>query len=214
MRRGLITPRSPYLRWNLLRNPFGELTRHERAELAVVDVAMHLAELQVGRTALQFLGDQGRGKTTHLLAIGRALPGASYVYLPEDGPRPRIPRARPLLLDEAQRLSRWQRYRVFAVKGPLVIGSHEDHTQELERAGHRVVTHRVADGSSPERLHAMLNRRIKAARADVGPLPLVSEAFAAELQAQFGPDLRGIEQFLYDLFQSRLHEDPLWPVAG
>jgi len=69
MRRALTTPRSPYLRWNLLRNPFGELTRQERAELAVVDVAIYLAELQAGRTALHFLGDQGRGKSTHLLAI-------------------------------------------------------------------------------------------------------------------------------------------------
>ncbi len=214
MRRGLTTPRSPYLRWNLLRNPFGELTRHERAELAVVDVAMHLAELQDGRTALQFLGDQGRGKTTHLLALRGSLPGAEYVYLPEDGPQPKIPGARPLLLDEAQRLSRWQRRRVFAVQGLLVIGSHEDHRLELERAGYRVVTHHVADVASPERLQAMLNRRIEAARADVGSLPLVSEAFAAELHARFGPDIRGVEQFLYYLFQSRMHEDALWPNAS
>lgn len=214
MRRGLITPRSPYLRWNLLRNPFGELTRRERAELAVVDVAMHLAELQRGRTALQFLGDQGRGKTTHLLAIGGSLPAAEYVYLPEDGPRPRIPSMRPLLLDEAQRVSRWQRYRVFTVEGPLVVGSHQDHTLELERAGYRVVTHQVADSASPERLRVMLNRRIEAARAGVGPLPLVGEAFAAELHVRFGADIRGVEQFLYHLFQSRMHEDDLWPNAS
>lgn len=214
MRRGVTTPRSPYHCWNLLRNPFGELTRQERAELAVVDVTMYLAELRAGRTALQFLGDQGRGKTTHLLALRGSLPGAEYVYLPEDGPRPLIPSTRPLLLDEAQRLSRWQRRRVFAVTGPLVIGSHEDHTQELKRAGYRVVTHLVADVASPERLQAMLNLRIEAARADVGPLPLVSEAFAVELHARFGPDIRGVEHYLYDLFQSRIHEDDLWPNAS
>jgi hypothetical protein len=190
------------------------LTCQERAELAVVNVAMYASELQAGKTALQFLGDQGRGKTTHLLAIGRALPGAEYVYLPEDGPRPTIPGTRPLLVDEAQRLSRWQRYRVFAVTGPLVIGSHEDHTLELERAGYRVVTHHVASVASPERLQGMLNRRVEAARAGVGPLPLVSEVFAAALHDQFGPDIRGVEQFLYDLFQSRIHEDELWPNAS
>jgi hypothetical protein len=214
MRRGVTTPRSPYQRWNLLRNPFGELTSDERAELAVVDVAMHLAELRQGRTALQFLGDQGRGKTTHLLALGRSLPGAEYVYLPEDGPRPRIPSTRPLLLDEAQRLGRWQRRRVFAVPGALVIGSHEDHTLELERAGYRVVTHHVAESASDERLREMLNRRIGAAHAGTGPLPLVSERFAADLHRQFGSDIRGVEYFLYDLFQSRVHEDELWPNAS
>jgi hypothetical protein len=198
----------------VLRNPFGELTRQDRAELAVVDVAMYLAELDTGRTALQFLGDQGRGKTSHLLAIGRALLGAEYVYLPEHGPRPRIPKTRPLLLDEAQRLNRWRRHLVFAVKGVLVIGSHEDHTRELEHAGYRVVTHHVAAGASPERLQIMLNRRIEAARAGAGPLPWVSERFAADLHRRFGSDIRGIEHFLYDRFQSRMHEDELWAHAS
>src|SRR5262249_43157873 len=104
-----IAPQSPYRRWNLRRNPFGELTREERAELALVDVEQHLAELRQGRTALQFLGPCGHGKTTHLLALQRELDEAVYIYLPEDGPQPPIPAIRPLLLDEAQRLSSWQR---------------------------------------------------------------------------------------------------------
>ena len=50
---------------------------------------------------MQFLGDKGQGKTTHLLALERSLPAARYVYLPEDGPQPIIPTQRPLLIDEA-----------------------------------------------------------------------------------------------------------------
>src|SRR5207253_7046618 len=143
----------------------------ERAELAVVDVESYLTQLAQGRTALQFLGPWGHGKTTHLLALQHALPGAVYVYLPEDGPGPPIPRTRPLVLDEAQRLGRWQRRRVFAQVGPLVLGSHEDHADELSRAGYRVITEHVAQSAHPQRLQQLLNRRIDASRAGPRPPP-------------------------------------------
>lgn len=206
-------PLSPYARLNLRRNPFGELTRHERAELAVVEVDRWLAELDRERTALQFLGPCGHGKTTHLLALGRRLPEAVYVYLPEDGPQPRIPHSRPLLLDEAQRLSRWQRRRVFTQYGPLIIASHEDHTQELARAGYRVITEHVAKSSDPQRLQQLLNRRIEASSVGRGPLPWIDLARAAELHRHFGADIRQIERVLYDEFQRRFQEHVPWPNA-
>jgi hypothetical protein len=189
------------------------MTREERAELAVVDVDGWLAELARERTALQFLGPCGHGKTTHLLALERALPAAVYVYLPEDGPQPSIPRTRPLILDEAQRLSRWQRRRVFGEPGPLILGSHEDHTAELARAGYRVVNEHVAQQASPERLRELLNRRIEAARSGFGPLPWIEEARAAELHRRFGANIREIERFLYDEFQQRMQENAAWPSA-
>jgi hypothetical protein len=210
----IAAPISPYLRLNLRRNPFGELTREQRAEVAVVDVEAWLAELARGRTALQFLGPCGHGKTTHLLALGRVMPGAAYVYLPEDGRQPRIPRARPLLLDEAQRLGRWQRRWVFGRTGPLVLGSHEDHAQELIRAGYRVVTQHVMQAAHPQRLRQMLNRRIEASRGGPGPLPWIDEARAAELHQQFGADIRQIERVLYDEFQRRFQEHAPWPNAN
>lgn len=210
----IAAPISPYARLNLRRNPFGELTRDERAELAVVDVDFLLTELAQGRTALQFLGPCGRGKTTHLLALGRALPGVIYVYLPEDGPQPRIPPTRPLLLDEAQRLGRWQRRWVFGQTGPLVLGSHEDHSEELTRAGYRVVTEHVAHAVHAGRLRQLLNRRIEASRAGPGPLPWIDETRAAELHGRFGADIRQIERVLYDEFQWRIQENAPWPNAS
>lgn len=182
--------------------------------MAVVDVDFWLAELANGRTALQFLGPCGHGKTTHLLALGRALPGAEYVYLPEDGTQPRIPHARPLLLDEAQRLGHWQRRQVFGQAGPLILGSHEDHRQELARAGYRVVTEHVAQAACPQRLRQLLNRRIDASRGAPGPLPWIDEARAAELHQRFGADIRQIERVLYDEFQRRFQENAPWPNAN
>jgi hypothetical protein len=209
----LSAPRSPYARLNLRRNPFGELTRQERAELAVVEVKRWVGELAQPRTALQFLGPCGHGKTTHLLALGRRLPEAVYVYLPEDGPRPCIPAIRPLLVDEAQRLSRWQRWRVFSQRGPLIIASHEDHAHELSSAGYRVVTEHVARSTDPERLQQLLNRRIEASSFGPGPWPWIDLARASELHRRFGADIRQIERVLYDEFQRQFQEHAPWPNA-
>lgn len=208
-----IADRSPFRRYNLRRNPFGELTQQERAELAVVDPTDWLDFLQNDLAVLQFIGHCGRGKTTHLLAILRAMPHAEYVYLPEDGPQPVISQHRPLLIDESQRLSFLQLRRVFRVRGPLVLGTHRDHTRALQRAGREVVTVDVAAHHSPHRLAAILNRRLEASRVSEGEIPHVSLQHAAKLCDKFGNDIRAMEHFLYDQFQACVNEQTPWPPA-
>ena len=74
----------PFAHLNLRRNPFGEFSVEERAQLAVVDLEPAIAHLSSdvanGRGAVvQVLGEKGFGKTTHLLALYSRHPGASYV---------------------------------------------------------------------------------------------------------------------------------------
>ncbi len=204
---------SPYAKLNLIRNPFGELTRNERAALAVVDCREWVATLSQSNTAVQFLGPCGHGKTTHLLALAQALAESipesipesfalgADVYMPPSGPRPKIPRTRPLFIDEAQRLGWWERRQVFAAGGPLVLGSHEDLRPALERAGIRVVTVDVADGTTAERIMEIANRRVEASRLDAGPVPRIELPQAIELRRQHGCDIRRIEDDLYRHFQ-------------
>jgi len=54
----------PYANINLRFNPFGELNPDERQQLACVDVSGLAQYLSAPRTAVQFLADHGRGKTT------------------------------------------------------------------------------------------------------------------------------------------------------
>lgn len=192
---------SPFAKLNLIRNPFGELTRHERAALAVVDAREWVAALSRPNVALQFLGPCGHGKTTHLLALAQAFPAAVYVYLPPAGPQPVIPRTRPLFIDEAQRLGWWQRRRVLAAGGPLVLGTHNDLRPALERAGMQVQTVDVAEGTTPERLMEIANRRVEASRLDEGPVPRIDLPQAIELLRKYGCDIRRIEEDLYLHFQ-------------
>lgn len=206
---------SPYTVHNLRRNPFGELTREERSELAVVENLDEWMEaLRDDRTALQFVGDCGFGKTTHLLAIEKCLPDAAYVYYPETGPRPALPCKRPVLVDEADRMGWRQHMKLLHGGGPIVIGTHVDYSWRLRLAGFRVVNVNVAFPKETSVLAKILNRRIEASRLVDGlPIPQIDEEFAEKLKLRFNSNLRCIEHFLYERFQLSISEQTSWPPA-
>lgn len=191
----------PWARCNLRRNPFGELTPQERAEVAVVDVEAIARRVERTGKAVQLIGDCGRGKTTRMLALARRLPGASYVYLPEDGPCPPIAEGSPLLIDEAQRLPRAAWRRVFATGLPLVLATHRNMKRLLRRFGYAVHTEWIGEGNTPELICRLLNRRMEAARLRPGPIPVISMDDADRLFKNFGSDIRGIENYLYERVQ-------------
>lgn len=206
---------SPYAVHNLYRNPFGELTWTERAELAVVDELDEWLQLLASpRSALQFVGDCGFGKSTRLAAIQHRLPGVEYVYYPEMGPRPPLPSRRPVLVDEANRMGYLQHLRLLRGGGPIVIGSHVDYSRRLRRAGFQVTTVHIGQSLTPGLAAKILNRRIEASRVDAGlPVPRVDEAYAERLLQQGGSNLRRIEHFLYQQFQLSISEQSPWPPA-
>ncbi|MFG0262411.1 MAG: hypothetical protein ACF788_08470 [Novipirellula sp. JB048] len=183
----------PWAWCNLRRNPFGELTRQERAELAVVDVAELASHAQRPQMALQLIGQCGRGKTTRMLALLRHLPDACYVYLEEDLPCGAIAEGDPLLIDEAQRLPRKVMQQVFAVGLPLVLATHRDLTRALKKAGYRVTTYHLGDTNDARLVLEAANRRIEASRLAPGSVPNLSLPDANELVSRFGSDIRGIE---------------------
>lgn len=213
---------SPYARIGLWRNPFGELTRGERAELAVIDVARCLEKLSHSRSALQILGPCGRGKTTHLLAIELAVSGCGYVYFPEDGSQPPLPRGRPLLVDEAQRLGWRRRWQLLRVTGPLVLGTHVDMSGLLQRGGFDVSTIDVSIPKTPAELQRIFNFRIEASRLDAR-CTLVGDRRphtlcltlddVVDLHQQFGSNIRRMEHHLYDVFQHLAEKGNSWPPA-
>lgn len=219
---------SPWARLGLRRNPFGEPPPEDAGALIVAPEVEGLAEhLRRAGSAVQVLGQEGRGKTARLRALGLRFPAAPYAYLPEDGPLPELPRvgkAKPsvpaLLLDEAQRLPRRRRRRLFrtlAERGAtLGLASHQDLRRELEDAGLGVET-TVAAGLDPERLLAIVERRLEWARLERAdrPPPRPSHAQAEELIRRFGDDLRGLLDHLYEVYQERLSTggDERWPSA-
>lgn len=194
----------PWARFNLHRNPFGELTQDERAELAVVEVGYLLEMLGDHRQAIQFIGECGRGKTTRMLKLRSSLPKSSYTYIPEHPPCPAIAIGNPILVDEAQRLSRSARRCVFRSNRPLVLATHKDLSKPLIKHGYSVHTEHIGEGNSPELVCQLLNRRIEASRLRSGAIPVISMEDAQSLVAKYGSDIRGIEGKLYLWFQNLL----------
>lgn len=186
---------------NLRRNPFGELGQDDRPGVAVVDLAPLLGELRNPAFALQVVGEQGFGKTTHLLTIRAAIVSATYTCIPEGRSLwPSI--GNPTIVDEAQRLSRRHRFRLFRRGVPLALGTHENLERELQQAGRTVVTLQVGELMTLDRLHTILNRRITFARRGPGPLPSIRLATTKTLLEEFGSNVRAIEAQLYDCFQN------------
>jgi hypothetical protein len=204
---------SPFHFYNLRRNPFGELTRHERTELAIVEVADWLTFLKNTRAVLQLLGDCGRGKTTHALALLHAMPAAEYIYLPEEKPRPQVGLQRPMIIDESQRLTFWQLRRVLRVPGALVLCTHVDHRRAIQRAGRELHSVEIGTDTTPSKLQNILNRRLEASRLGDGTIPQITQDHATQLHSRFGSDVRAIEHHLYIEFQNTALKQQSWPPA-
>lgn len=187
----------PFAHLNLRRNPFGELTEAERAALAIVDVSQIAQALSDPNYAVQFVGEKGYGKTTHLLSLRTMFPDAGYVHIPEGETRP-VPGGCPVMIDEAQRLTWWQRRKLFPSDVPLVLGTHKDYASSLKRYGRKVETVYVGDGTSTDRIVQLLNTRIEHVRRSAGAIPVVSSATVERLQGIYGGNIRGM---LYELYQ-------------
>ncbi|MDP6544629.1 MAG: hypothetical protein QGH60_11605 [Phycisphaerae bacterium] len=194
----------PYEHLNLRHNPFGEVDPCRRAGLAIVDVDEIVSQLRSPRFAVQFLGDRGRGKTTHLLAIRASFGKGPYMHIAE-GQRirelPRAPAGVPIFIDELQRLPRSLRGELPAGENPLVLGTHRDFRRALRRAGYEVRTVRPAELLTATRVKNIFERRIEYARRSPGAVPAVSVETIADLLGRYGSNVRGMEHEMYERFQ-------------
>ena len=191
----------PFSHLNLRRNPFGSAEISQRPAWAVVDIAGLPERLRSPGFVVQVVGERGHGKTTHLMAIRAQLPAETpYFHLKEGEAIPRFPDAPILLVDETQRMTRDERRRLFQKDRSCAIGTHEDHSAELDEAGLEYVTIRAC-GLSPVQLQEAANRRIETARRNRGPVPTLSLETAEKLVEHFGGDVRQIEHRLYEMVQ-------------
>lgn len=190
-----------YSHLNLMCNPFGEIPLEERAELAVADVDRLMRN--VGKTgfALQLIGESGSGKTSHLLAICARFPEATYVSVPMDG-KITIPEDPLLIVDEVQHLSKSTRHKLFTrYELSLVLGTHQDFSEELGEADFTVHNYRPADESSIDRIGEIFDRRLEWARRDSGPIPRIPRSTLKDLMRVAGKDIRKMEGILYRAVQ-------------
>ncbi len=193
--------RLAYAHLNLRWNPFGEASIEDTAHLAIVQVDSYVERLQRPGYALQFIGDSGRGKTTHMLALRNHFPQAPYFHFTEGAAIPKIPEAPLLFLDETQRLPRAMRKQIFSRQASFVIGTHLDHARELKKAGKETITVHVK-GITVDQLDRIIRRRIEWARRSPGPVPVVTLPEIEQLIREFHDDLSAILSRLFEKFQA------------
>ncbi len=197
----MTTIRLAYTHLNLRWNPFGEANREDTAKLAIVEVGQYVERLKQPGFALQFIGEPGRGKTTHLLALREHFLQAPYFHFAENAPIPPIPTAPLLFLDETQRLPASLRKEIFSRQDSFVVATHKDHWREFAKAGLRYESVNIG-GLSISRLKLIIERRIEWARRGPGPVPTVSLPEMAKLIKIYGDNLEAIFARLYDEFQA------------
>lgn len=207
----------PFNALGLERNPFGALTDEEWVTAAVLPPSVEAARA-AGFEHMQVIGQRGRGKSTILRAL--------VAFFEEQGERvayERLPQGQArfytdlhtldrFALDEAQRLG-WRARRDLqqAARGGLrlILGSHTSHHWSFARQRLPLLTIRLHDDCSPAHLAAVLDRRLALCARDGGPLVSVTPDAIEWLWQRFGSDLRGVEFFLYEVFQALDSPGPL-----
>ena len=209
-------PYFPFHHLGFRANPFRTLADDEWAEIVVLPRAALLAADAGGH--IQVMGERGHGKTSMLLGLQahlrRAGHAVAYEYLPEwqevfhtplDG-------LEVFLLDEAQRLNAPERARLLReTKGGrrLILGSHEDLTSLFAAAGLPLAT-LMPETADTAHVEAVLARRL-AYFALMPSVPAVTlDATAVSYLAEtFGGNLRAMQWFLYEVFQSLTRPGPI-----
>jgi hypothetical protein len=157
--------------------------------------------LEGGRRALQFLDPPGRGKTTHLLALRRTMPESAFVRARDL--RVAAVSRRALLLDDAHLVAGWRRALCWTRAGAVALTTPRDLTRELRLFGFEVRTERPSAAWTPERLHAVVTRRVDAARLHHARGPAPDAATLDALYCRYGTDARATLDALYFDFQHR-----------
>ncbi|MEM6692775.1 MAG: hypothetical protein AAF664_25330 [Planctomycetota bacterium] len=200
---------NPWLQHNLVRNPFGELTRDEKIEAVVLDeIWLESCTRWLGqkRALIELVGRKGRGKTTRLLALSQRLQGAHYVYISEDRHVPGLPEAHPLIIDEAQRLPRNLLKRILRSETALVLSTHWPLLSEVHRPSRMVRRQRIGSSNNESLIAKAISKRIELARYRPGQIPCVSQSEVKRLHKRYGTNMRMIEEALYQEWQQRIGE--------
>lgn len=212
-------PYFPQHRLGYRRNPFGALTPEEWQTIAFLPEVVRPWLNQRG-LHLQLLGPMGCGKSSTLHKILAELETAQHVayeYVAEGETRFKTDLAdlNCFLLDEAQRLNWWWRWRWLrsAESTRLIFSSHEDLSPHFRRRGLALQTIDLATAVSPASYTRWIEQRLiyfalagKVARATIAPEAVLL------LYETYGPSMREAEYFLYEVWQQLAQVEVVTPA--
>ncbi len=162
------------------------------------------------RTIVQVLGDQGAGKTTHVLRWRRLTPGP-YHYVPRRPYRQRWrrPPVGPVVYaDEIDRMPkpiRWLWFRALArAEATVVTGTHVELTKQAERAGLQATAHHLGPVDRVT-LSAIVDARLRSVAIDPEqPAVVFDDADLAQIHEKSRGSVREAEVLCHELLAERV----------
>lgn len=183
------------------RNPFGGLDARQLPDIVqprpfTDEVRQHIRA--GGRRALQFIGRQGRGKTTHLRLLAGEFPEGSLHMLPrESSEEAMLADPSPLLfVDSIHHLSFAGRRALFRKDAFIVFTTHYTRWPACRSVGMPLTSYRFRGLTVPE-MTAIIRARTQDAMEDPGERWAIDEDAVQSLVRKFGDDYRGILNYLY-----------------
>lgn len=185
----------------LHRNPFGGLTDDQLP--GIVQPRDFMDEVRTviergERQAIQFIGRQGRGKTTHLRLLAGAFQEGSLHLLPRHSSANILlaDPARVLFIDSIHNLSFRERRTLFRRSATIIFTTHLTRRPECWSVGMPLRSYQFK-GLDTEVLTAIIRARTQDAMVDPKEQWEVDPGVVRELIRKFGDDYRGILNYLY-----------------
>ncbi|MFK7932289.1 MAG: hypothetical protein AB8G22_02185 [Saprospiraceae bacterium] len=186
-------------------NPFQGLTPSEieRAIVPRKEIKAVAQDIQLQKpTIIQFCGKKGRGKTTHLTFLHQYFSQHPMWFL-NRGDRPNLKDTKVLFIDSIHPLSFTQRQRLYRSIPTIVLTTHHNRWYEFKIAKRSYQTIYFR-GLQLADLMIILNQRLQLAVSPNDAKPVTFDTqFAAQLLRQYGDNLRGIINHLYDQFEEQ-----------
>lgn len=193
------------------RNPFGSLTNEEWADIAVLPEVITKAFAD-DSSHLQFLGEKGQGKTTALLKLTSEFKKRAQKVVYESlrcGQQhfeTAIDDLDVFVLDEAQRLSWWQRRHLLKMVRQnescrLILSSHQDLRYWFAYYRLPLITIQLENHLTYQHWRTLLARRLAYFALPNADYVTLAPDAVRYLYETFGHDLRAGEWFLYEVWQ-------------
>lgn len=188
-------------------NPFSSILKEELEKTLVprfnVDELVQKIE-NSDSLAVEFLGKQGRGKTTHLLYMHNQMNHFPLYMLNAKSNITNLmhEESKVIFIDSIHHLGALNRIRLFKVKKTLVFTTHW--TRKLECMVLKKKLHTIKfKGINLKLLKEIIDRRVTLASKNGSPdkSGFVSDSELEILIKEFGDDYRGILNHLYERYQ-------------
>lgn len=196
-----MNPYFPFHALGFKCNPFRTLTDDEWGEIAILPES--ILDTLRDSSHIQILGEIGRGKTTTLMGLQthykRAGKHVIYEYIPQGQSyfNSRLDSVEIFLLDEAQRVKSQALQGLLTRENlKIILSTHQDFTPLIPS----IVTFRLGSITPDHLRHAIESRLTYFALNAQSDVCFADDA-VDYLYQKFGSDLRGVEKFLYEVFQ-------------